>query len=42
MGSPEHEEEEGPVHRVTVETFSIDRFDVPTRKSPSLWRRPTV
>jgi formylglycine-generating enzyme required for sulfatase activity len=28
MGSEEHEEEEGPVHRVTVQSFSIDRFDV--------------
>lgn len=28
MGSQEHEHEEGPVHRVTVAGFSIDRFDV--------------
>jgi formylglycine-generating enzyme required for sulfatase activity len=28
MGSDEHGAEEGPVHRVTVESFSIDRFDV--------------
>jgi len=28
MGSQEFYEEEGPVHRVTVAPFSIDRFDV--------------
>jgi len=28
MGSEEYEAEEGPMHRVMIESFSIDRFDV--------------
>jgi formylglycine-generating enzyme required for sulfatase activity len=28
MGSEEHGEEEGPMRQVTVESFSVDRFDV--------------